>query len=117
MLGAAVYAVSFERPERVRAYIRANHVELPVLADPQRHTYGAYSLRRGPWWRIYGPRVLWGYAIRILRGARPHLHGDTLQEGGDFVVGADGGLRLAHVGQDPFDRPPVDEVLRAAREG
>ena len=115
-LGAAAYVVSFERPERLRAYVRAHRVALPALVDPQRHAYRAYGLRRGAWWRIYGPRVLWGYATRMLCGARPQIHGDTLQEGGDFVVGADGRLRLAHVGQDPFDRPPVDELLRAMRE-
>ena len=113
--GAAVYLVSFEQPGRLRAYIRTHHVGFPVLADPQRRVYRAYGMARGPLWRMYGPRVLWGYATRILRGARPHIRGDTLQQGGDFVIGREGRLRLIHVGQDSLDRPPADELLRAVR--
>jgi peroxiredoxin len=111
-----VYAVSFEQPGRLRAYIRANQIALPVLSDPQRRVYRAYGLARGPLWRIYGPRVLWGYATRILRGARPHVRGDTLQQGGDFVIDPSGRLCLAHVGQDSFDRPSVEELLRVVRD-
>jgi hypothetical protein len=112
-----VYAVSFEEPGRVRAYIHAHRIAVPVLADPERRVYRAYGLGRGPWWRMYGPRVLWGYLRRIPRGARVHLHGDTLQRGGDFVIAPDGSVLLAHVGRDPFDRPPVDALLGAVRGG
>jgi len=103
-LGAAVYAVSFEQPGRLRAYIRANQIEAPVLADPHRRVYRAYGLARGLWWRIYGPRVLWGYLRRILRG-------DTLQQGGDFVIDPNGVVSYARP-QRRDDRPPVAILLR-----
>ncbi|MBI3974464.1 MAG: redoxin domain-containing protein [Chloroflexi bacterium] len=113
--GAAVYAVSFEQPSRVRAYIRHHQVTFPVLADPSRAVYARYGMTRGPLWRIYGPQVAWGYLRLFLRGRRTHIRGDTLQQGGDFVVDAQGILRFAHAGKDSFDRPSIDELIGRLR--
>ncbi|MDQ3699541.1 MAG: redoxin domain-containing protein [Chloroflexota bacterium] len=115
--GALVYAVSFETPARLRAYVRLHQIPFPILADPARATYKGYGLGRGPWWRIYGPRVLWRYARAALQGRRITVKGDTLQRGGDFVVDGAGVLRLVHVGEDSFDRPPVGDVLQALAQG
>jgi peroxiredoxin len=115
-IGARVLIVSFETPERLRAYVRYHQLPFPALADPQRAVYRRYGMGRGPWWRIYGPRVLLGYLRAYLRGRRVTIRGDTLQQGGDFVIDAAGTVRLAHVGQDSFDRPPVDDLLRALAE-
>jgi alkyl hydroperoxide reductase subunit AhpC len=115
-IGARVLTVSFETPERLRAYVRSHKLPFPALADPQRAVYRRYGMGRGPWWRIYGPRVLFGYLRAYLRGRRVTVQGDTLQQGGDFVIDAAGIVRLVHVGQDSFDRPAVDDLLRALAE-
>jgi hypothetical protein len=39
---------------------------------------------------------------------------DTLQLGGDFVVGGDGRLVYAFRSADPDDRPPVADLIAAA---
>ncbi len=109
--GVRVYAVSFETPARLRAYVRRHHVPFPVLADPRRVAYSRYGMLRGPWWRIYSPRVLWRYAQAYARGERVHIQGDTLQRGGDFLIDGAGRLRFAHVGADSFDRPPLDDLI------
>jgi len=40
---------------------------------------------------------------------------DTLQLGGDFVVGRDGRLVYVYRSKGPADRPPVDDLIAAAR--
>ena len=58
------------------------------------------------------PRVWLGYARLIASGERPRALGrDTLQLGGDFVVGPDGTIVYARP-QARDDRPPVAVLLR-----
>ena len=86
----------------------------PVLVDRERTAYAAWGLERAPPLRIWGdPRVWARYLGAALRGHRPRSFGaDTLQLGGDFVVGSDGVLAYARP-QRTDDRPPVNELLRA----
>lgn len=85
-------------------------------ADPPRGVYHAYGLGRNSVLRVYGPRILWGYGIRwLLRGEPPRIQADPLQRGGDFVIGRDGHIRLAHMGRDQADRPPILAILDALR--
>ena len=70
------------------------------LADPSRTVYRAYGLGRNSVWRVYGPRILWQYVKWGMQGKPIRLNGDALQRGGNFVVGRDGRLTLAHTGRD-----------------
>lgn len=86
------------------------------MADKARAVYRAYGLGRGPWWRVWGPRVLLGYA-RLLRAGRrlERPTDDTLQLGGDFVVDRGGKIAYAYRSEDPDDRPSVDALVEAVR--
>jgi hypothetical protein len=85
------------------------------LADPSRVVYHAYGLGRNSIWRVYGPRILWQYALWWIQGKPIRLRDDALQRGGNFVVGRDGHLTLAHTGRDQSDRPEPAEILAALR--
>jgi hypothetical protein len=87
------------------------------LADPARVAYHAYGLGRNTVLRVYGPRILWQYAKWARQGRPIRIRDDTLQRGGDFIVGRDGRLTLAHTGRDQSDRPPIDMLLAAVRQG
>lgn len=87
------------------------------LADPERAVYRAYGLGRNSLLRVYGPRILAQYVVWGLRGKPIRIREDTLQRGGNFVVGRDGRLTLAHTGRDQADRPSVDTILAALRAG
>ena len=39
------------------------------------------------------------------------IQGDSAQLGGDFIVDADGIVRLAYRSRDPTDRPLVEQLL------
>jgi hypothetical protein len=83
------------------------------LADPDRNDYTASGLGRNSVLRVYGPRILWRYLRWSIEGKPIKINGDTLQRGGDFVVGRNGRLMLAHTGRDQADRPPISAILAA----
>ena len=87
------------------------------LADPTRAAYHAYGLGRNTMLRVYGPHILWQYVKWAMQGKPIRLRDDTLQRGGDFVVGGNGQLTLSHTGRDQSDRPPTGDILAALREG
>lgn len=87
------------------------------LADPQRAVYHVYGLGRNSVWRVYGPSIIWQYIKWGIQGRPIRMQEDTLQRGGDFVVGRDGLLTLAHTGRDQSDRPSVNVILAALRQG
>ena len=113
---AAVAVVAFSAPEYVAAYQRDRLAPIPVLIDEDRATYHAYGLGRGSVWKVWGPKMWWSYGRRLRRGQslrRPTE--DTLQMGGDFVIGRDGRVVFAFRSEDPDDRPSVDALLGAVR--
>ena len=84
------------------------------VSDPTRAAYHAYGLGRNSLLRVYGPRILWQYARwAIQRRPLRRTGEDTLQRGGDFVVGLAGRLTFAHTGRNQADRPPISAILRA----
>ena len=117
-LGTAdVVVITFTRPRNLAGFRSRFVAPLTVLADEDRHVYRAYSLGRGPWWRVYGWATIRRYIQLVRAGSRmQRLHEDTLQLGGDFVVGPDGRLVYVFRSTGPSDRPTVDELITAVRE-
>jgi hypothetical protein len=137
-LDAHILVVSFADLERLRHWVpyfrgrflepsHDRHESLPssplrdpfertrFLSDSARTVYHAYGLGRNAIWRVYGPGILWQYLKWGLQGKPIHIRDDTLQRGGNFVVGRDGLLTLAHTGRDQSDRPSSDAILAAIR--
>lgn len=113
---AAVALVTFTRQRNLRGYRGRLGLPYPVLADEDRTTYRAYGLARGPWWRVWGWGTVREYARLLRRGDRLRRPTeDTLQLGGDFVVGPDGRLAYVYRSSGPADRPSVDDLITAVR--
>lgn len=114
--GAAVALVTFTRQRNLRGYRGRHRLPFVVLADEERVAYRAYGLGRGPWWRVYGLSTLrrYGQLLRLGRRLQRPTE-DTLQLGGDFVVGPDGRLVYVFRSRGPDDRPSVDDLLAFAR--
>ena len=116
--GAEVAVVLFTRRRNLAGY-RARFVEpLTVLTDETRAAYRAFGFPSGPWWKVWGPKVWLRYA-QLLRGGatfqRPTE--DTSQLGGDVVISPDGRIAYLFRSSSPDERPPVDELVAAVRDG
>ena len=111
---AVVVVVTFSAPAYVASYQRERLAPLTVLIDEDRSSYRAFGLGRGSVWRVWGPKV-WRAYFRLLRQGRKleRATEDTLQLGGDFVVGRGGRLVYSFRSTDPDDRPTVDDLVRA----
>lgn len=113
-LGASAVFVVHDPPEAIRSSMLSGvEVPYPLLVDLERRAYREWGLGRVPFARIYlDPRVWWRYA-RLLLGGEPWRPGgrDTLQMGGDFVLGPDGTVAYARP-QQVDDRPPVKLLIR-----
>jgi hypothetical protein len=111
---AEVVVVTFTRPRNLAGYRHRFVAPLTVVTDETRAVYRAYGFRRGPWWRVYG-LATWRRYLQLLRGGArlDRIQGDTLQLGGDVVVGRDGHITYIFRSRRPDDRPPVDDLIAA----
>ncbi len=89
--------------------------ETLVLSDPERVSYDAFELGRGSVLRVWAdPRVWRRYAQLVRKGRRPEpAQEDTLQLGGDVLLGADGRIRWIFRSRGPEDRPTLADLEAA----
>lgn len=113
-----VALITFSDPEKLAAYRSRNELPFPILVDPERAAYRAFGLGRGSVARVWGWRAARRY-VEILRAdglsALRRPEEDTLQLGGDFVVGPTGLLAYGFWSEGPDDRPSVDELIAEVR--
>lgn len=111
---AEVALILFTAPRNLRGYRGRVGIPFTVVTSEDRTAYRAYGLGRGSVLRVWGPSVIRQYAGLLRRGR--HLERpteDTLQLGGDFVVGRDGRLVYVYRSKGPDDRPAVQEMVEA----
>lgn len=111
--GEAVFVVH-DDPEQIRRLLLHDlDVPYPILIDLDRRAYRAWGLTRASFWRVWINPTIWRrYLTLLLAGERPRgLGEDTLQLGGDFIIGSDGTIRYART-QKSANRPPVAELLQ-----
>ncbi|HET7875792.1 MAG TPA: peroxiredoxin-like family protein [Methylomirabilota bacterium] len=111
--GAEVVVVGPARPEHIADFRRATGWEGPLFVDPSCRTYKAAGLAYG-WTKTFHPltflKGLRAFAAGFRQGAR---RGNSLTQGGTFVLGP--GERVLYEWRDRFagDHPPLDQVLAA----
>jgi len=117
-LNADVLLVSFEPLARITWYLGEAEFGWPVLSDPGRRLYRAYGMEQGSLRRAWlSPRTILYYARALVHGRLPRLpRADSRQLGGDVLIDPDGMVRYLFRSAEPADRPPVEELLRLARD-
>ena len=119
-LGARVFAVSFEPPEEVRAFLEYEEQPFPILADVERRGYAEFGFAALKGWHQYkvaNLSTIRVYATGIL------LHGhmwrfrrhQMAQLGGNVVIDANGVVTYVHASSDPSDRPKPEVLVEAVR--
>ncbi|MEZ4590568.1 MAG: AhpC/TSA family protein [Chloroflexota bacterium] len=111
-----IVTLSFGTEYWSKVWLQETNSPFPFLVDQELHAYHAYGLKSSVV-RAWSPRNLLYYAKAKMQG-RETLgnRGDTHQLGGDFVVGGNGRLLLAHPSRDPVDRPSLDQLLQIVQK-
>jgi hypothetical protein len=115
-----VIVVGFAPAESLAGYQRRQGLDdVLVLSDPQRLAYRALGFGRGSIARVWlDPRVWRRYAELLRRGRRLEaVEEDSLQLGGDVLVGADGRIRWIYRSRGPEDRPAIGTIRTALHAG
>ena len=83
-----------------------------------RELYAAYDMERGRIWDIYGPPA-WLIYLKLLAKGRKlkPTSGDVNQLGGNVLIDPSGVVRMHYVGSGPADRPTVESLLAAVKNG
>jgi peroxiredoxin len=115
---AEIVLVTFTRQRNLRGYRGRLRLPFTVVTDETQEIYKTYGLGKGPWWRVYGIGTIKRYIALLTQegyqvGDLKRPSEDTLQLGGDFVVGRDGRLVYVFRSKNVDDRPPVEDLIRA----
>ena len=119
--GARVVAVCQAEPDRARAVAERREYQFPVLCDPDRAAYRAFGLLEGqpsqilhdfPW-RPDDEETARTLFLEPRRGTERAVVDSPWQLPGEFVIGSDGRIALAHRYQYCEDFPPKTVLLGA----
>jgi peroxiredoxin len=119
--GARVVAICQAEPERARAVAERRAYRFPLLCDPGFEAYRAYGLLEGqpsqilhdfPW-KSEDEETARTLFIEPRRGTERAVVDSPWQLPGEFVVGSDGLIALAHRYQYCEDFPPKTVLLGA----
>jgi len=119
--GARVVAVCQAEPERARAVAVRREYAFPVLCDPEFEAYRAFGLLEGlpaqilhdfPW-QADDEETARTLFLEPRRGTERAVVDSPWQLPGEFVVGSNGVIRLAHRYQYCEDFPPKTVLLGA----
>ncbi|TFH48092.1 MAG: hypothetical protein E4H01_07005, partial [Lysobacterales bacterium] len=114
-LGVQVLLVTFSSNKYGRIWLEQVCPVFHLLIDHERTAYRAYSLKRS-YAQSWNLKTMWRYTQLLLSGRKWRgIQGDSAQLGGDFVIDAQGIIRLSHPSRDPTDRVAVEEVLSVFR--
>jgi peroxiredoxin len=115
-LNVEVLVIGFGTVRSARAWLEQTCDLFPLLLDPEREVYRTYGLQES-WLRSWNLRTIRLYVRLLLKGRKWRgIQGKSTQLGGDFIVDADGILRLVYPSREATDRPPVAELLAILRE-
>ncbi len=114
----AVALITFTDPANLAEHRARLDLSFPVLSDPRRQVYEMFGFGRGSLRRVWGLRSAKRYLAigpKGLRALRVPTE-DTLQLGGDVVIGPEGTIRFLYRSEGPDDRPSIDAVIQAAQD-
>jgi len=122
--GVRLAVIGIGTPADAAEFRRAQGVDLPLLADPDRRAYALAGAKVATLGELLAPRIISrGLKHTILSRLRlgsiavhqGAIKGHAAQLGGVLLVAPDGSVRYAHLSEDASDNPPVREVLAAAK--
>jgi peroxiredoxin len=112
--GANLVVVGQGTPAQAAHFRDTQHVDIPLMVDPERRAYKAAGAKVGTLGELLGPKVV---AKGALSGHRQgKTVGSSAQLGGVLVIDTGGRVAWAHMSDDASDNPPNEDVLEALRQ-
>ena len=114
-LETEVLLVSFSSQGYARRWIKEVCAPFRLLLDRERQVYRTYGLESSLL-RSWSLKMVRSY-VHLMRAGRKWrgIKGNSVQMGGDFIVDAEGIVRLAYRSEDPTDRPTVEQLMNVLR--
>jgi peroxiredoxin len=118
--GVRVVLVGQATPRQAAHFRRRLEIDLPVLADETRESYGAAGAKVATAGELLGPRSV-SAGLRKTFESRGKVHqgriiGHPAQLGGAMVIAPGGEVTWSHMAENAADNATPDEILAAARE-
>jgi len=113
---ATIAVVTFADPARLAAY--RDHLDIPfsILSDPDRALYRAVGAERGSNRKIWSLGTIRTYARLLRKGRRLQRPTEDIHQlGADIIARPDGVITYLALPPTPDARPPIEELIRAAR--
>jgi len=110
-LNTEVLIIAFGTLPLAQAWLEETCSPFRLLLDPERRVYQTYGLGRSLL-RSWNLKTVRRY-VQLMRAGRQWrgIQGDSTQLGGDFIVDANGIVRLAYYSRDATDRPTVERLF------
>ena len=114
-LGGKIIAIGNGTADHARHFLETEGVEVDVYVDPERTTYKAFDMKRGPQ-TVTGLRTIKHGARAAAKGFRQTAtRGSTTQIGGVIVVDEDGEIVFEHIESEAGDIADYAAVIDALR--
>jgi hypothetical protein len=115
--GVRLVLIGQATPRHAAHFRRRTGIELPVLADEDRHTYKAVGAKMATTGELLGPKVIAKGVTNVFKHGvtQGRVIGHPAQLGGVIVVSPDGSVAWSHMSEDASDNAPNEDVLEAAR--
>jgi peroxiredoxin len=111
--GAELVIVGNGRPEHAVDFRDSEHVQCPLLVDPELRAYAAAGLRRGLLSSISPGVFLRGFRAFAEGKRQGATRGDPWQQGGVFIIRPGNVVAFAYVSQEAGDHPSPDSIIAA----
>lgn len=118
-VGVGLVLIGQATPRHAAHFRRKFELDLPVLADEKRASYGAAGAKVATMGELLGPKSVTkgiGRSVKS-RGAlrQGRMIGHPAQLGGAMIVTTDGRVAWTHMSDDASDNAANEELLEAAR--
>ncbi len=118
--GVPLVLIGQATPRHAAHFRRVQEIELPVLADEERESYGAAGAKVASATEMLGPKSIAKGFMKTAQSRGKIRQGKVIghpaQLGGAMVIAPDGTVAWSYMSKDPSDSAPVGEILAAARE-
>jgi len=111
--GAELVIVGNGRPEHAIDFRDSEHVQCPLLVDPELRAYAAAGLRRGLLSSISPSVLVRGFRAFAEGKRQGATQGDPWQQGGVFIIRPGNVVDYAYVSQEAGDHPSTDTIIAA----